>query len=102
MARVMAGRRAYIRMQPAKDTNRADSAARVLQGLVWHEQTMQALAEAARFNALAGSAAPPAQPAAPPARDGVASELERLAALHSSGALDDEEFRQAKTLIIGG
>jgi hypothetical protein len=33
--------------------------------------------------------------------DGVAVELERLAALHVSGALDDEEFRQAKARIIG-
>jgi len=31
---------------------------------------------------------------------GVAAELERLAALHSSGALDDEEFRAAKARII--
>lgn len=33
---------------------------------------------------------------------GVAAELERLAALHSSGMLDDEEFRAAKTRIIHG
>jgi hypothetical protein len=33
---------------------------------------------------------------------GVAAELERLAALYSSGALDDEEFRAAKARIIGG
>lgn len=33
---------------------------------------------------------------------GVAAELERLAALHSSGALDDEEFRAAKARIING
>jgi len=30
------------------------------------------------------------------------SELERLAALHESGALDDEEFRAAKARVIGG
>jgi hypothetical protein len=65
------------------------------------QQLTRALAEAARFNALADSAAPPAQPDPPPVRDGVASELERLAALHSSGALDDEEFRRAKSRIIG-
>lgn len=29
------------------------------------------------------------------------SELERLAALHQSGALDDDEFRAAKARIIG-
>jgi hypothetical protein len=33
---------------------------------------------------------------------GVAAELERLAALHSSGALDEEEFRAAKARIIHG
>ena len=33
---------------------------------------------------------------------GVAAELERLAALHSSGMLDDEEFRAAKARIIHG
>ena len=33
---------------------------------------------------------------------GVAVELERLAELHSSGALDDEEFRAAKARIIHG
>jgi hypothetical protein len=33
---------------------------------------------------------------------GVAAELERLAELHSSGALDDEEFRAAKARIIHG
>lgn len=33
---------------------------------------------------------------------GVAAELERLAALHESGALDDEEFRAAKARIIHG
>ena len=33
---------------------------------------------------------------------GVAAELEHLAALHESGALDDEEFRAAKARIIQG
>jgi hypothetical protein len=33
---------------------------------------------------------------------GVAAELERLAALHESGALDDEGFRAAKARIIRG
>jgi hypothetical protein len=34
------------------------------------------------------------------ARTGVAAELERLVALHSSGKLDDEEFRVAKARIL--
>jgi hypothetical protein len=33
---------------------------------------------------------------------GVAAELERLAALHESGALDDDEYRAAKARIIHG
>ncbi len=50
-----------------------------------------------QHNAPRLSAAPSAA-----ARDGVAAELERLAALHSSGMLDDEEFRAAKARIIHG
>jgi hypothetical protein len=61
---------------------------------------LKAQGETVRFNALAGSAEP-AGKVASSAGDGVASELERLAALHASGALDDEEFRQAKARIIG-
>ena len=34
-------------------------------------------------------------------QDDAVSALERLAALHQSGALDDEEFRAAKARIIG-
>jgi len=43
-------------------------------------------------------------PAGPDGQEGtgVAAELERLAALHSSGVLDDEEFRAAKARIIHG
>ena len=55
----------------------------------------RAQAAAARFNALAAAAAP-----AEASQDGVAAELERLAALHASGGLDDEEFRAAKARII--
>jgi Short C-terminal domain len=35
------------------------------------------------------------------AQNDAVSELERLAALHQSGALDDDEFRAAKARIIG-
>lgn len=38
--------------------------------------------------------------AIPPA-GGIVAELERLAELHSSGALDDEEFEAAKRRILG-
>lgn len=53
-------------------------------------------AEAARFNILAAGAAPETRPAG----NGVASDLERLAVLHTSGILDDDEFRQAKALAL--
>lgn len=55
-------------------------------------------AEAVRFNILAVGAAPETRPAG----NGVASDLERLAALHASGILDDEEFRQAKARALSG
>jgi hypothetical protein len=67
---------------------------------------MRAQAEAVRFNALAAASQPADDGASASveshAQDGVASELERLAALHASGALDDEEFRAAKARIIHG
>jgi hypothetical protein len=56
----------------------------------------KAKAEAVRFNILAVGAAPETRPAG----NGVASDLERLAALHTSGILDDEEFRQAKARAL--
>jgi len=61
----------------------------------------KAQAQAAQFNTIADRSAQDA--AARPAQDGagVAAELERLATLHSSGVLDDEEFRAAKARIIG-
>ena len=48
-------------------------------------------------------AAPPQAapaPAAPPPADSTA-ELERLATLHESGALNDEEFAAAKAKLLG-
>jgi hypothetical protein len=44
--------------------------------------------------------APPPPPAAPPASSDTA-ELEKLAQLHSSGALSDEEFTAAKAKLLG-
>jgi len=71
---------------------------------------VRAQGEAARFNALAASNQPAecsdgdmaSGSAGRSAQDdaGVASELERLAALHKSGVLDDEEFRAAKARIL--
>ena len=47
--------------------------------------------------------APPAPPSPPPPAPSVAdatSELERLASLHQSGALTDDEFAAAKQQIL--
>jgi multidrug resistance efflux pump len=47
-------------------------------------------------------AAPPPAPAAPaPAPADSTAELERLAKLHESGALTDEEFAAAKSKLLG-
>ena len=44
---------------------------------------------------------PPAPPPPAPAADDAAGELERLASLHQSGALSDEEFAAAKQKVLG-
>jgi Short C-terminal domain len=44
--------------------------------------------------------APPAPAAAAPAEDAT-SELERLASMHDSGVLSDEEFAAAKAKVLG-
>jgi hypothetical protein len=52
--------------------------------------------------AAAAAAAPAAAPvAAPAANDDVIAKIERLAALHASGALTDEEFAALKMQAIG-
>jgi uncharacterized membrane protein YebE (DUF533 family) len=54
-----------------------------------------------QYNDQAQAAPPQAAPAAPaPAPDSTA-ELERLAKLHESGALTDEEFAAAKAKLLG-
>jgi hypothetical protein len=64
--------------------------------------------EAAQFNGLAassqlaGGVAPSPPEGSAEGGTGVATELERLVVLYSSGMLDDEEFRAAKARIIGG
>jgi hypothetical protein len=68
----------------------------------------EAEGEAARFDVAAASSQPDDGAASGPAEGsaqditGIGAELERLAALHSSGMLDDEEFRAAKARIIHG
>ncbi|MFJ3214305.1 SHOCT domain-containing protein [Kitasatospora sp. NPDC086801] len=59
---------------------------------------------AARLARKAASTARPAAEAAPAdlsAGDQLLGQLERLAALHASGALTDEEFSRAKARLIG-
>lgn len=42
-----------------------------------------------------------ATPAAAPSQDDVIAQIEKLAALHTSGALTDEEFATAKKKLLG-
>ena len=44
---------------------------------------------------------PPAPPAAAPAEMDATSEIEKLASLHDSGALSDDEFAAAKQKVLG-
>jgi hypothetical protein len=62
----------------------------------------QAQAAYAQTQAAPPQAAPPPAPAAPaPAPADSTAELERLAKLHESGALTDEEFAAAKSKLLG-
>jgi hypothetical protein len=62
----------------------------------------QAQAAYAHTQAAPPQAAPPPAPAAPaPAPADSTAELERLAKLHESGALTDEEFAAAKSKLLG-
>ena len=47
------------------------------------------------------AAPPPAAPAPAPAPADSTAELERLAKLHESGALSDDEFAAAKSKLLG-
>jgi hypothetical protein len=64
------------------------------------ESLARAQVEAIRFNTLADAAT---QPETPGHDDtGIAAQLERLAALHANGALNDDEYQAAKARIISG
>jgi multidrug resistance efflux pump len=67
-----------------------------------HEQQAQVNDQAQQAYA-ATQAAPQAPPpaAAPAAPSDTTAELERLAQLHQSGALSDEEFAAAKAKLLG-
>jgi hypothetical protein len=73
-------------------------------------QSQQAQAQQAQAQPAQGATAAPAAPAAapPPAPapaaaggDDTTAQLQQLAQLHQSGALNDEEFAQAKARILG-
>jgi hypothetical protein len=60
----------------------------------------QGAADAQAQMAAQQAAAPAAAPAAPAAADPMA-EIQKLAQLHSAGALTDEEFAAAKAKLLG-
>jgi hypothetical protein len=65
-----------------------------------HEQQAQVNDQAQA--AYAAAQAPPASAPAPaPAASDTTAELERLASLHSAGALSDDEFAAAKAKLLG-
>ena len=70
-----------------------------------HEEQAQVNEQAQQ--AYAATQAPPQQPAAPAPAPAAAppgdttGELERLAQLHQSGALTDDEFAAAKSKLLG-
>ena len=64
------------------------------------QQQQAAVEQAKQQGAAEAMAAAPAAPAAAPAKD-VTSELQKLADLHKSGVLTDEEFAAAKKKILG-
>lgn len=69
--------------------------AKVVSNRAVEKNEAQHQAEAAQ----AAAAAP--APAAAPAGDDLTAQLEKLAGLHNSGVLSDEEFAAAKAKLIG-
>jgi multidrug resistance efflux pump len=63
-------------------------------------QQQAAVEQAKQQGAAEAMAAAPAAPAAAPIKD-VTSELQKLADLHKSGVLTNEEFAAAKKKILG-
>jgi len=64
-----------------------------------NEAEHQAQEAAAQQAAAQPAAAAPAAPA--PAGDDITAQLEKLASLHTSGVLSDEEFAAAKAKLLG-
>jgi membrane protease subunit (stomatin/prohibitin family) len=69
-------------------------------GAVSHHQQQKYANQAEAQQAEAQAAQPEAAPAAA-AEDPTMAELQRLATLHTSGVLTDEEFTAAKAKILG-
>ena len=67
-----------------------------------HEQQAQVNEQAQQaYAATQPQPAPAAAPAAAAPTDDTTTELERLAQLHQSGALTDDEFAAAKSKLLG-
>ena len=67
-----------------------------------HEQQAQVNEQAQQAYAATQPQPPPASaPAAAAPADDTTTELERLAQLHQSGALTDDEFAAAKSKLLG-
>jgi len=69
------------------------------QGNRWAQQDQAAYEQQQPQYAQPVYAAPP--PPAAPAADDVSTQLEKLAQLHTSGVLTDEEFAAGKAKILG-
>ena len=61
----------------------------------------EAAAQQAAAPVAAPAAAPAATPAAAPASTDTAAEIQKMADLHNSGALTDEEFTAMKKKLLG-
>jgi membrane protease subunit (stomatin/prohibitin family) len=64
-----------------------------------HAASQQAAAQQQQQAQAQQAQAPPAAPAAPPTKD-VTVELQKMADLHKSGVLTDEEFAAAKKKLL--
>jgi hypothetical protein len=70
-------------------------------GLAYERGRNAAQNEPSEADAYDAAPSPPAPPPPAPAADDEASQIERLASLHDSGALTDDEFAAAKQRILG-
>jgi len=64
-------------------------------------RAQQQMSQAEAYKQQGAQEAMAQQPAAPAATDDVIAQIEKLSALHKSGALSDEEFAAAKKKLLG-